>query len=99
MTEIAKDGDAFLSARSVSHGPAAEPVGAAWYVVSIKLRRERFAALQLARHPAAADTRLGRGALPGEGLMRALVFLLLATACAPRHVNRSEEHTSELQSL
>src|ERR1051326_2344790 len=40
-------------------------------------------------HPAAADARLGRRALRGEGLMRRVPFVLLrllAAACAPRHV-------------
>jgi len=30
--------------------PSTELLGAAWYVVSVKPRRERFAATQLARH-------------------------------------------------
>src|SRR5882724_2688705 len=50
MTEIAKSVDASLSSGSTARAPSAEVVGAAWYVVSVKLRRERFAAVQLARH-------------------------------------------------
>jgi transcriptional antiterminator RfaH len=46
MIEIANG----LERASSACPPSAEVVGAAWYVVSVKLRRERFAATQLARH-------------------------------------------------
>ena len=48
MTEIAKNVDTFARTRPTLP-VATETRGAAWYVVAVKVRRERFAAVQLAR--------------------------------------------------
>ena len=48
MTEIAKRVDEFRSGEPAL-ASARDAAGAAWYVVAVKLRRERFAAAQLAR--------------------------------------------------